>query len=83
MAAGDYDRESRELHAIELCHHILISGRVERDNRERERVKPGFHSNAIACVACVNCVNENRKQPIMVITASTEHSDWLALAFVA
>ena len=38
------------------------------------RVKPGFHSNAIACVG---------KQPIMVATASTEHSYWLALAFVA
>jgi len=37
-------------------------------------VKPGFHSNAIACVG---------KQPIMVATASTEHSYWLALAFVA
>jgi len=36
--------------------------------------KPGFHSNAIACVG---------KQPIMVATASTEHSYWLALAFVA
>ena len=36
-------------------------------------VKPGFHSNAIACVG---------KQPIMVATASTEHSYWLALAFV-
>ena len=41
---------------------------------------------------CVRCVNENRKkrksayvgkQPIMVATASTEHSYWLALAFVA
>jgi len=29
------------------------------------RLKPGFHSNAIACVG---------KQPIMVATASTEHS---------
>ena len=37
-------------------------------------VKPGFHSNASACVG---------KQPIMVATASTEHSYWLALAFVA
>jgi len=37
-------------------------------------VKPGFHSNAIACVG---------KQPIMVATASTEHSFWLALTFVA
>ena len=37
-------------------------------------VKPGFHSNAIACVG---------KQPIMVATASTEHSYWLALASVA
>ena len=37
-------------------------------------VRPGFHSNAIACVG---------KQPIMVATASTEHSYWLALAFVA
>ena len=37
-------------------------------------VKPGFHSNAIACVG---------KQPIMVAIASTEHSYWLALAFVA
>ena len=37
-------------------------------------LKPGFHSNAIACVG---------KQPIMVATASTEHSYWLALAFVA
>jgi len=34
----------------------------------------GFHSNAIACVG---------KQPIMVAIASTEHSYWLALAFVA
>jgi len=40
---------------------------------------------------CVRCLNENRKkrkrlrwkQPIMVATASTEHSYWLALAFVA
>jgi len=37
-------------------------------------LKSGFHSNAIACVG---------KQPIMVATASTEHSYWLALAFVA
>ena len=36
--------------------------------------RPGFHSNASACVG---------KQPIMVATASTEHSYWLALAFVA
>ena len=36
--------------------------------------KPGFHSNAIAYVG---------KQPIMVATASTEHSYWLPLAFVA
>jgi len=39
---------------------------------ETEPVKPGFHSNAIACVG---------KQPNMVATASTEHSYWLALAF--
>ena len=25
-------------------------------------LKPGFHSNAIACVACVVCINENRKK---------------------
>jgi len=39
---------------------------------------------------CVRCVNENRKkckrllgkQPIMVATALTEYSYWLALAFV-
>jgi len=31
---------------------------------------------------CVRCVNENRKQPIVVATASTEHSYWLALAFL-
>jgi len=38
-------------------------------------LKPGFRSNAIACVG---------KQPIMVATASTEHAEyWLALAFVA
>ena len=37
-------------------------------------IKPGFHSNASACVG---------KQPIMVATASTEHSYWLALLFVA
>ena len=40
----------------------------------KARMKPGFHSNASACVG---------KQPIMVATASTEHSYWLALAFVA
>ena len=34
----------------------------------------GFHSNVSACVG---------KQPIMIATASTEHSYWLALAFVA
>ena len=52
--------------------------------------KPGFHSNAIACVACVAWTKTTRnasvcvgKQPIMVATASTEHSCWLALAFVA
>ena len=39
-----------------------------------DRLKPGFHLNASACVG---------KQPIMVATASTEHSYWLALAFVA
>ena len=38
----------------------------------RKRLKPGFHSNASACVG---------KQPIMVATASTEHSYWLALAY--
>ena len=40
---------------------------------------------------CMRCVNENRKkrkrlvgkQSVMVATASTEHSYWLALAFVA
>jgi len=37
-------------------------------------LKPGFHSNAITCVG---------KQPIMVATASTEHSYWQALAFLA
>ena len=40
----------------------------------KSKVKPGFHSNAIACVG---------KQPIMVAIASTEHSYWLALVFVA
>jgi len=35
-------------------------------------LKPGFHSNASACVG---------KQPIMVATASIEHSYWLALAY--
>ena len=39
-----------------------------------ESIKPGFHLNAIACVG---------KQPVTVATASTEHSYWLALAFVA
>ena len=43
-------------------------------HRPKQSLKPGFHSNAIACVG---------KQPIMVATASTEHSYWLALAFVA
>jgi len=41
---------------------------------DREECKTDFHSNASACVG---------KQPIMVATASTEHSYWLALAFVA
>jgi len=40
----------------------------------KESLKPSFHSNAIACVG---------KQQIMVATASTEHSYWLALAFDA
>jgi len=51
------------------------------------RLKPGFHSNAIACVACVAYTKTARnasacvgKQPIMAATASTEHSYWLALA---
>jgi len=34
----------------------------------------GLQTNASACVG---------KQPIMVATAPTEHSYWLALAFVA
>jgi len=37
-------------------------------------LKPGFHLNASACVGT---------QPIMVATASTEHSYWLAVAFLA
>jgi len=43
-------------------------------------LKPGFHSNAIACVACVAYTKTARnasacvgKQPITVATASTEH----------
>ena len=42
------------------------------DTHHTHSVMPGFHSNASACVG---------KQPIMVATASTEHSYWLALAF--
>jgi len=44
-------------------------------------VKPGFHSNAIACVACVAQTKTTRnasvcvgKQPIVVATLSTENS---------
>ena len=47
---------------------------VSHGKTVRHTLKPGFHSNAIACVG---------KQPIMVATASTEHSYWLALASVA
>jgi len=39
-----------------------------------QKVKPGFHLNAITFVG---------KQPVVVATASTERSYWLALAFVA
>ena len=66
--------------------HHLPGRRVTSDDRSvyepptaqhthtHYRLKPGFHSNAIACVG---------KEPIMVATASTEHSYWLALAFLA
>jgi len=91
-----------------LVSAVLVFYRADRQtdrqtestqNRINQRyivgVKPGFHSNTIACVdrvRCVRCVNKNRKkrkracvgkQPIMVATASTEHSYWLALSFVA
>jgi len=59
--ATDSDRERR----VVVEHHVTMSGQT---------LKPGFHSNASACVG---------KQPIMVATASTEHCYWLALAFVA
>ena len=53
----------------------LVWGRYNiRSSRSAAPLQPGFHSNAIACVG---------KQPIMVATASTKHSYWLALAFVA
>jgi len=39
-------------------------GQTYAETDADERVKPGFHPNAIACVG---------KQPIMVATASTEH----------
>ena len=51
-----------------------IRKKFVKAEKERRTVKPGFHSNAISCVG---------KQPIMVATASTEHSYWLTLAFVA
>ena len=53
------------LRVTHVCHSF---------NDQCSSIRPGFHSNAIACVG---------KQPIMVTTASTEHFYWLALAFVA
>jgi len=55
--------------------------------RRREARFP-FKRNRLRCVSCVNETARNTsacvgKQPIMVATASTEHSCWLALAFVA
>jgi len=61
----------------------LSAGLVESDGNLLPGLKPGFHSNAIGCVRCVNENRKKCKQPIMVATASTEHSHWLALAFVA
>jgi len=45
-----------------------------------------FKRNRLRCVRCVTARNASAcvgKQPIMVATASNEHSYWLALAFVA
>ena len=42
-------------------------------------LKPGFHSNAIACVACVN---ENHKKRKRLCWQATKHSCWLVLTQV-
>jgi len=75
---------SRQVHALHVPYKLVRADVVTvwslvrtADNISVDDdipVKPGFHSNAIACVG---------KQPIMVATASTEHSYWLALVFVA
>ena len=53
-------------HALEILRDVFTQLRAVK-----QRMKPGFHSNAVARVG---------KQPIMVAAASTEHSYWLALA---
>ena len=42
---------------------------------EMYKMKPDFHSNAIACVACVACVR--KRQPIGMLGRSSCNHDWL------
>jgi len=51
---------NRFLRRISGIHWLdKITNRVMEANDQEPVIKPGFHSNAIACIACVN---ENRKK---------------------
>ena len=60
----------------------------QRLMKQTNQLKPGFHSNAIASLRALRKITKTArnasacvgKQPIMVATASTEHSYWLVLA---
>jgi len=60
--------------AVEEPNNLADCGTALYIHDAMHSLKPVFHSNAIACVG---------KQPILVATASTEHSYWLALAYAS
>ena len=84
-----HDRPLRWLHLARLGktqdHLTVINIAIALQTHSVTESRFPFKCNRLRCVCWVRCVNENRKkrqQPITVATASTEHSYWLALAFV-
>ena len=81
------------------CHHLTVLTRRPSTQMsssfffpsvDTSRLKPGFHSNAIACVACVRkpqetqalalarfSRNKRKRQPIGMLGRSSGNHDWL------
>ena len=61
--------------SLENWRSVVDTTALMRRRRNTNKLKPGFHSNAIACVG--NSRNKRKRQPIGMLGRSSGNHDWL------